>query len=92
MGACPGLGPQEFYAYQVPTLPYFWVSATLTRKLLKRGYVRRDATLLPSAAAAPYGSSPNTVSSFWVPTYTFPFATMGTVNLMAPPGWSRLPA
>jgi hypothetical protein len=35
-------------------------------------------------------SSPNTLNSLASPTYTFPFATVGTANLIAPPGLSRV--
>ncbi len=33
----------------------------------------------------PYGSNPNTVNEVWPPTYTLPFATVGTVNFTAAP-------
>jgi hypothetical protein len=35
-------------------------------------------------------NSPNTLNSPASPTYTFPFATVGTANLIAPPGLSRV--
>ncbi len=34
---------------------------------------------------SPYGSNPNTVNEVWPPTYTLPFATVGTVNFTAAP-------
>ena len=45
--------------------------------------------LVMLGAALP--NSPNTLSCPSAPTYTFPWATVGTANLIAPPGLSRLP-
>lgn len=36
-------------------------------------------------------NSPKTLSNVCVPTYTFPLATVGTVNFTAGPGLSRVP-
>ena len=40
--------------------------------------------------AVPPPNSPNTLNSPSAPTYTFPLATVGTANLIAPPGLSRV--
>src|SRR5215472_1124894 len=37
------------------------------------------------ALAPAHGSSPNTATPFGVPTYTFPFAIVGVINLFPPP-------
>jgi len=38
------------------------------------------------------GRQPYAENPYCVPTYTFPFTTVGTANLTAGPGWSRAPA
>jgi hypothetical protein len=37
-------------------------------------------------------SNPKAPTPFVVPTYTFPFAMVGVMNLLPAPNWSRVPA
>ena len=51
-----------------------------------------EVTLCHATLQRGHGNAPNTVTWFAVPTYTCPFTTVGTLNLIACPARSRAPA
>src|SRR6266481_6903799 len=72
------------------------ISSSGLRVLLRRRFRRKlsvdQANLIRHCnlersrdPSVPYGSNPNTVNEAWPPTYTLPFATVGTVNFTAAP-------